>query len=118
MKEVVKKSLKTLSESCSRRGWDGKSAQPVASQVFDAALAFFSKMPPRFPSPSFSVTSQGTLIAEWGGLQSSALRIRFAKSGPPAFEARVGGRVKNGVLPDPEYFASILKAVLNSKKEG
>jgi hypothetical protein len=116
MQAVVEKSLRTLAESCSRRGWDGKSAQPIPRKVFASAVHFFSQMPKTFPSPSLSATSCGVLIAEWGGSNSSSMRIKFGSSDAPSFEARVGTRKKSGVLPDPEYFASILKKVLKARK--
>jgi hypothetical protein len=115
MQSVVAKSLKSLSGVCSKRGWDGKSANAIPANVFRSAFLFMEKMPKKFPLPCASALPSGSLILEWTGGETSSIRIVFKEQTAPRYEAHLSGQKKTGKIPSPEFFASILRNALDSR---
>lgn len=102
--------LYELAEECAEEGWDGESARPVTTAVFDEAFRFLKSLPLGTTVPSVSAEPDGHIAFEWYHSTSRVLSVSVDPDGFLHYAAIIGLRTASGTEP---FVAGIAESIVN-----
>lgn len=79
-KSVAISRIRALADECSKEGWDGNGAAPIAPYTVLRTAAFIRAMPEDFPLPEFAAEPDGSISLDWMESRNRVFTLSIGQS--------------------------------------